>query len=137
MSEEEHRASQAAAPHPAEIPPGRLWTGVLLAPAAWIAHGALGWYFGYEACGGLTASGARAVLGILFVIAIVLALAGGWIAWGNWGHTTSERHVGHIKGRDRLEYMSAGGVLVSGIFTIAIIWNGLIPLFIFHCGGMR
>ena len=137
MSEHRHRPSDVSTRHPAAIPASRLWTGVLLAPAAWIAHGALGWYFGYEACGGLTAEGARAALGVLFIVAIVLALAGGWIAWSNWGQTTPERHVGHITAWDRVEYMSAGGVLVSGIFTIAIIWNGLIPLFVFHCGGMR
>lgn len=133
----EHRRSDVSTVHPADIPPRRLWAGVLLAPATWIAHGALGWYFGYAACGGLTAGGARTALWILFVVALVLALTGGWIAWGNWGRTTPERHIADVKGWDRVEYMSAGGVLISGIFTIAIIWNGLIPLFVGQCGGMR
>lgn len=133
----QHRPSDVSTRHPANLSAGRLWTGVLLAPAAWIAHGALGWYFGYQACAGMSSGTARVALGILFVVAATLALTGGWIAWNNWGQTTAERHVGDIKAWDRVEYMAAGGVLVSGVFTLAIVWNGLIPLFVFECGGMR
>ena len=132
-----HRRSDVSTVHPADIAPARLWTGVLLAPAAWIAQGALGWYFGYEACAGLGAGGARVALEILSAIALVLALVGLSVAWSNWGRTTPERHPMRVKGWDRVEFMSAGGVLVSGIFVIAIVWAGLSGILLHECGGVR
>ena len=133
----DHQRSDVTTRHPAVVPPARLWAGVLLAPAAWIAQGSLGWYFGYEACAGLGSGGARIALAILSIVALALALGGGWVAWTNWGRTGDERRVGDIKGRDRVEFMSAGGVLVSGVFTIAIAWAGLSPVLLRVCGGMR
>ncbi len=133
----EHRRSDVSAVHPADVPEWRLWAGVLLAPAAWIAQGSLGWYFGYEACGGLTIPVARTVLTILSLIALSVAMAGGLIAWSSWGRVVPERHPGDIKGSDRVEYMAAGGVLVSSVFAIAIVWGGLTAAFVNACGGMR
>jgi hypothetical protein len=132
-----HRRSEVSTVHPADIPPTRLWAGVLLAPAAWIAQGSLGWYFGYQACVGLTVGGARVALVVLSLVTLAIALAGWWIAWSSWGLTVPERHLFDIKARDRVEYMAAGGVLVSSIFALAIVWGGLSPLFLNECGGMR
>jgi len=109
----------------------------LLAPAAWIAQGSLGWYFGYEACAGLTTGGARVALAVLSAVALVAGLVGMSIAWSNWGRITPERHPMDIKGWDRVEFMSAGGVLVSGMFTIGIVWAALSPVLLHECGGMR
>jgi hypothetical protein len=133
----QHRSTDVSTRHPADLPPGRLWTGVLLAPAAWIAQGSLGWYFGYQACAGLTPPSARVALGVLSIVTLALAVAGLWIAWGNWGQTTSERHIGQVKAMDRVEFMSAGGVLVSTVFAIGIAWAGLSALLLHECGGMR
>jgi hypothetical protein len=132
-----HRPSSVTTMHPADIPPSRLWGGVLLAPAAWIAQGSLGWYFGYAACEAMTTAGARTALGVLSVVTLAVALTGLWIAWTNWGRTTSSRHVADIKGWDRVEFMSAGGVLVSGMFSIGIVWAGLSPILLDACGRMR
>jgi len=132
-----HRRSDVSTMHPADVSPRRLWAGVLLAPAAWIAQGSLGWYFGYQACAGLTVPGARVSLTILSAVTLAVAATGGWMAWTCWGQTTAERHPLHITAWDRVEYMAAGGVLVSGIFAIAIMWGGLIAAFINECGGMR
>jgi hypothetical protein len=122
---------------PDPIPAGRLWAGVLIAPVAWIAQGGLGWYFGWASCTVLTIDGARLVIGTISLVALVAALAGLAIAWGNWGHVAVERHVTRVKGRDRVEFMSAGGVLASGMFAIGIAWAGLTSVLLHQCGGMR
>lgn len=137
MSELRHRPSDVSTVHAADIPQGRLWAGVLLAPAAWIAQGSLGWYFGYQACDGLTVSGTRAALTVLSLLTLAVALAGWWIAWTSWGATSRERHVLDVKAWDRVEYMAAGGVLVSSIFAVAIVWGSLSAAFLSRCGGMR
>ena len=132
-----HRRADVSTVHPAFVPPARLWTGVLLAPAAWIAQGALGWYFGYEACDALTAGGARAAIAALSIVAFALALGGWWVAWMNWGRTTADRHPSNVKGWDRVEFMSAAGVLVSTVFAIGIAWAALSGVLLHECGGMR
>lgn len=110
---------------------------MLLAPAAWVVQGALGWYFGYEACTSFGVTGARTTLAVISVTALALACSGWFIAWSNWGRTTSERHPTQIDGWDRVEFMSAGGVLVSSVFAIGIVWATLGPALINACGGMR
>jgi hypothetical protein len=132
-----HRPSEISTLHPADVPPGRLWTGVLLAPAAWITQGSLGWYFGYQACAGLGVAGARTALMVLSLVCLGFALVGGWVAWSSWGLTATERHPLDVKGWDRVEYMAAGGVLISSIFVIGIVWGGLSPVLLNECGGMR
>jgi hypothetical protein len=115
----------------------RLWAGVLLAPAAWIAQGALGWYFGYEACTTFGVGPARVALVVLSLIALVIAAAGGVIAWTNWGAVSPGRHPGHVHAGNRVEFMAAGGVLVSTMFVIGIGWAALSALLLATCGGMR
>jgi len=120
-----------------EVPVARLWTGVLLAPAAWIAQGALGWYLGYEACTTFGIASARVSLIVLSVSALAIALTGGFIAWTNWGRVTEVRHPGHVQASRRVEFMAAGGVLVSTMFVIGIGWATLSALMLDACGGMR
>lgn len=136
MSGDRH-GSHASTFDPVAVPPGRLWSGVLVAPAAWIAQGALGWYWGYTACTTLTPSGARATLAVLTIAALVASVTGLAIAWTNWGRITRERHVTEVNAWDRVEFMSAGGVLISGVFTLGIAWAGLTAVMLDRCGGMR
>jgi hypothetical protein len=119
------------------VRPRRLWAGVLLAPAAWIAQGALGWWFGYAACTPFGVGSARAGVAVLSIVALAIAVAGGWIAWTNWGRTTDERHPTRVLAWDRVEFMSAGGVLVSGVFALGIVWAALSAVLLHECGGMR
>ena len=120
-----------------EVTAPRLWAGVLLAPAAWIAQGALGWYLGYEACTTFGVAQARLALMILSLLALGIAVASGLIAWTNWGAVSRERHPGHVHGWNRVEFMAAGGVLVSGVFVIGIGWATLSAVLLDACGGMR
>jgi hypothetical protein len=120
-----------------DVAPTRLWAGVLLAPAAWIAQGSLGWYFGYEACTTFGVGPARVTLIVVSLITLAIAVAGGSIAWTNWGSVSQERHPAHVHGWDRVEFMSAAGVLVSAMFVIGIGWAMLSALLLDSCGGMR
>jgi hypothetical protein len=120
-----------------DVPANRLWAGVLLAPAAWIAQGALGWYLGYEACTTFGVGPARVALMVLSTVALGMALVGGFIAWTNWGRVAETRHPAHVHAWSRVEFMAAGGVLVSTMFVIGIGWATLSALMLDACGGMR
>lgn len=115
----------------------RLWAGVLLAPAAWIAQGSLGWYFGYQACTTFGVAPARVAVLVLSLVSLAIAVTGGGLAWTSWGRVSQTRHPGHVDGWERVEFMAAAGVLVSTMFVIGIGWATLSALLLDTCGGMR
>ena len=110
---------------------------MLVAPAAWIAQGALGWYWGYTACTTLTPSGARATLAVLTIAALVASVTGLAIAWTNWGRITRERHVTEVNAWDRVEFMAQAAFYGGVILLVNIVMFGLAPLIIASCQGAR
>jgi hypothetical protein len=123
--------------HPAEIGRFRLWFGILGAPVVWVALGGLGWFFGERICTAMSIGAVRVVLGLLSLAALGTAIAALWIAWDNWQLTNRDQDVMKLEGYDRVEFMAAGGFLVSAVFILAIVWAGLSTVFINVCGGMR
>jgi hypothetical protein len=120
--------------HRRDVPEGRLWFGVLAAPAAWIAQGALGWFFGYRVCTSMSIASVRTTLGVISVLAIAVTIAGLITGWRNY------RQFGGgigIEACDRVAFMSLAGVFVSAAFLVGSIWAGLTPVLLDNCGGMR
>jgi len=120
--------------HHRDVPEGRLWFGVLVAPAAWIAQGALGWFFGYRVCTSMSIAAVRTTLGVISVLAIAMTIAGLITGVMNWRQTDGD--VG-VEAWDRVAFMSLAGVFVSASFLVASIWAGLTPVLLSSCGGMR
>jgi len=109
------------------------WYGVLAPPAAWAVQEWLGWYFGQRMCQGLAPPSVRWILFGVSVAALVVALVGvarGWSAWRETVAVDSDH-------RDRVDFVSFGGFLISCIFALAIVWAGLATAFLFDCGWMR
>src|SRR5215831_19793138 len=76
--------------------PSRLWMGVLLAPAAWIAQGGLGWWIGYLPCTTMNTSTARVLLAVMSAVALAIGMTGLVIAWTSWGRVSPHRDVMRI-----------------------------------------
>jgi hypothetical protein len=67
------------------------------------------------------------------IAALLFALVGvarGWNAWRDNVAAESDH-------RDRVDFVAFGGFLVSGVFSLAIVWAGLSTAFLFDCGWMR
>lgn len=117
---------------PAGTAPASRWTwfALLAPPAAWTFQEWLGWYFGQRTCTTLTPTSVRWILLAVSLAAVAVTLSGVVRGWGVWRHGDPDH-------RDRVAFMTFGGLLVSGIFTIAVIWAGLSTAFLSDCGVMR
>lgn len=80
----------------------------------------------------LVCSGSRWLLAAATAGSLVLALAGGWIAWRTWQEIgTGQETDGSVIGRSR--FMAVSGVALSGMFATAILVQSIPPLFLRFC----
>jgi hypothetical protein len=134
MTKPATRAAVSSLDHRADLPPLRLWFGLLAAPSAWVAQGGLGWFFGGRICTSMSIPSVRLMIGIVSLLAIALAALGLLTAWQSWQQAGDHRS---FEAWDRVAFMSFAGILVSASFLIGTVWAGLTPLLIDTCGGMR
>src|SRR5690606_9900923 len=102
----------------------RLWAGVLLAPVAWAVHLCVIYAMSSFVC-------TPPVLWPFYLssgVALLVALAGGWTAWGVWKRTEDEPEEAPTS-RARGRFMTLGGLLMTGLFVIAILAQ-TIPMFL-------
>jgi hypothetical protein len=111
----------------------RLWFALLAAPAAWAIAGLAGWGVGSRICTSMSIGSVRLVLGAISAVALAVAVAGLFVAAGNWRITSMAPDVAG----DRMAFMAAGGAFVSVAFVIGLIWFGLNTVLVDTCGGMR
>jgi hypothetical protein len=119
----------------------RLWFGLAAAPTAWAVQGALGWLIDTRVCHGAEApatTALRAVLGSVGLIALLVALSGGVVAYRSWRRLESPRiSLTQEEGDSRPRFMALGGILVSASFIVGILWATLPVLFIDACVATR
>ena len=111
---------------------GSLWYGLAVPPAAWALQEWLGWYFGQRTCSSLEPPAVRWILLGVSVAALAAVLVGVGRGWRAWRATADDNDH-----QDRVDFMAFGGLLVSGVFAIAIVWGGLATAFVSGCGWMR
>ena len=122
-------AGSPAVPPATDVSPGRdllaLWTGILLPPVAWFLSQQLSYTLVLWAC----ATGRQFVLHIVTVAMLLLAGAGGFIAWRTWRRAGRGRpdEGGGMLPRSR--FMAVVGLLSSGMFALVIVAQG-IPSFL-------
>lgn len=127
--------------YPAEqhrLPPGRLWYGFTVAAAAWALEGVIGVIVSAQFCPadlphwGLTSqTSVQIALGIITLVLLAIAISGGVVAFRNWQALAGHREFTHAEGINREAFMSMGGILVSVVFSIGIIYSG-IPIIILN-----
>ena len=102
-----------------------LWLGLLAAPLAWLVNLLLSYSLVLWAC----STGRQYTLHLVTLAMLLLAAAGGVIAWRAWRQAGREWHneAGGVLPRSR--FMAALGVLLSSLFSLVILAQG-IPSFI-------
>ncbi len=104
-----------------------LWAGVLVPPLAWLSNLLVSYLLVPWAC----ATGRQFVLHLVTLVAVLLALGGGLLAWHNWWRAGREwpGDGGGVLVRSR--FMAVVGLLSSAVFGLVILAQG-IPSFILH-----
>jgi hypothetical protein len=103
-----------------------LWTGILAAPVAWFAQLEGNYIIASQLC----PDDAQLPLHVVTLAALVITIGGAAIAWSNWRRagTSWPDDSGGPTARGR--FMAALGLLLSGIFFLVIMAQG-IPNFMF------
>ena len=106
-----------------------LWFAVLAGPLAWM----LGLNAGYGLVRVACARNSNLALHLVSLATLLLALAGGWVAWREWSRT-GRRWPGEEGGPlARAEFMAATGVMASALFSLAIVLQWVASLFFNPC----
>ena len=119
----------------------RLWFGLFAAPTAWAAQGGLGWLIDTRVCQGADPAATtvlQAVLGIGGLVALLVALGGGAVAYRSWHRLRNPGlRLTEEEGYARSQFMALGGVVVSASFVVGILWAMLPVVFIDACVATR
>lgn len=139
-------STQAQSPPNAtgRIPQGRLWFGMCAGAVAWAIQGFTCFLISTQACknglgnlGSIPPGGVRILLGVISLILLAAAVAGGMTSFRNWREVSEHRHLTEAEGRGREAFMSLLGVFVSVAFVVGIIWAGLPAILIDVCINAR
>jgi hypothetical protein len=106
-----------------------LWVGLLAAPLAWALHLQVSYMLGTLAC----EHNAQTAFHLVTAVALLLAAAGGGIAWWCWGHSGRAwpRGEGGAVGRSR--FMALSGFILSLVFALAIVAQAVINFILSAC----
>lgn len=105
-----------------------LWYGILGAPVVWLVRISAASALVPFAC----ATGRIWAIHATTVLALALSVAGGVIAWRGWRRWEHERDNGERPGT-RSHLLALMGVLLSAMFTLAIVMEGLAPFYMDPC----
>lgn len=122
-------------PHIDRPPAGRLWFGLLGGPVAWAAAFVAAYLMAESAC---VTGGSLTGVGVVWVLATIIALAATVVAWGARGEAAALAPDGDLAAggpearSDRptgRRFMAIAGVLLSGTFVFITLTHAL-PLFV-------
>ncbi len=105
-----------------------LWYGILGAPVVWLVRISAASALVPYAC----ATGRTWTIHASTVLALALSVAGGVIAWRGWRRWEGERGGGERPGT-RAHLLAVSGVLLSAMFTLGIVMEGLAPFYMGPC----
>jgi len=145
MNRESVRNQPHPSPHRERVGLWSSWFALLAAPHAWalqlLINSALTGYACYPQDVPLDApiwTGVRTTMAIVEAAAIVLSLAGAWIAWRNWRRTREEKPGSGQRlmeaGDGRTRFMAMSGMMVSVLFGVAIAFSWIQSALLPGCG---
>src|SRR4051794_13248718 len=105
-----------------------LWLGILTGPLVWFASQQLSYLLVYHAC----ASGNYLPLHLVAVVGAGLTLTAGIVAQRNWSRVASAESETELETL-RARFMSAMGMMTSGLFALAILAQDIPNFFINAC----
>lgn len=131
-------------PHRGKVSLIALWTGLLLAPLAWLAQLTIETPLLSQACYPRDEPHQGPLPGLLHLVSLVDALtlvvviAGFVVAWLSWRRTAGERpgdgHRLMSSGDGRSRFMAMMGMLGSGIVAMAVVYIAGVHLILRGCG---
>lgn len=126
------------------VPQRQLWYGFTAAPFAWILVGVIGVIVSAQFCpanspnwGIMGQNSVRAALAVVTIALLAIAISGAAVAFHNWKLLADRNELVHSEGRSRDAFMSLGGVVLSGIFIVSIIWQGVPLVLLEQCMRAR
>jgi hypothetical protein len=119
---------------------GRHWIPLALAPLAWMAQGATGWYLAGRACPAaappLAFANVRALVAVITLVSLACTVGAGVSAGRTlWMLAGPESPSGGRAERSRFPAML--GLLVSATLTLGLVLAGLPVAFLHVCGEAR
>jgi len=126
---EQQTTMEQAKPH-AAAGTASLWAGVLGAPAAW----GLQFEINYALVPWICGHGWRFLIPLISAIFIAIGIATFVLTWREWSKVRSAAQSDDQAGEHGREYFLAIlGLMVSGLFTIVIVAQGLAVFFLNPC----
>jgi hypothetical protein len=134
------------------VPSGRLWLGLVGAPAAWLVTEFAGYILAARSCeagrNGINAYGVNSpsvVVGVLALAMLAVAAGATWIAGGNlrrlgaWprGVMADGGDAGRPAEWCRARFMAVAGILAGALFALGIVLIGLPPFLVHACSEAR
>lgn len=123
---------------------GRLWLGLVLAPATWLGAELIGYYLAARSCelapGGVPFAGTaypRATHLIVQSIAVIIIAVGVAVAAGNWRATSGDVRPGDAPAPGRAQFMSFCGVFVGLLSLFGVLLFDVSGLFVNVCSQAR
>lgn len=107
----------------------RLWYAILGGPAAWTAHLLVSYGFVYVACG----TGWIFLLYLTTLVAATMALGAGVVAWRIWRPSHHGEQALRLRSVARQGFMGFLGLLMSILFFVIILVEGVPPLVLGPC----
>lgn len=103
----------------------RLWLGMLLPPGAWLIHLSASYSMASKVCENMV------LYHLVTVGALVLALAGGWLAWRNRRDLDGSLNPDEAGTIARSRFMATAGLASAAFFMLALLFqevpNWVIP----------
>lgn len=98
------------------IEPRRQWIGLFLAPAAFFARLQIAYVIVPWAC----VTGGRVWLHLVDILAVALALAGGWIAWSVQRASDADARPDGADAASRANFLGVVGLGSSALFALLL-----------------
>jgi hypothetical protein len=131
-------------PHAGRVSGLALGLGLWLAPAAWFLQLSIDTWVASHACYPrdvpflVPQSALSLVMAPVDAVALVLALAGGFIAWRSWRATRAEKpgrgHELIASGEGRARFMAMAGMLTTAMVLMAMVYAALVHALMGGCG---
>ena len=108
------------------------WLSLLAGPLTWSGFFLIGYVLAEFGCKGGWLRGqiaglptASVVIAVLTVAALGLSIWAGWRTWRRWGAIRADPDAQLSRVEERQRFMTLGGLLLSGLFSLAIVLTGI------------
>jgi hypothetical protein len=126
---------------PPKVPQiSRDWATLLAGPLLWTGYFLIGYTLAEFGCRGLWLRGNIAgfpaisvILVALTLVALALSLGFVWRIWGRWRGLQRDPDASLNRAEERQRFMVLGGLILGGLFSLAILLTGIPALILEGC----